>query len=120
MNGKKKLDEDVEMSDGEVDKENDHFAQNAPQLLNMVENQGIVVTQKETGDRVEIDRGQEAFYALLANEMNAMAIKKDIDIAEVHRIFYQVSCKREKLSDAIDGTIKVWTTLEDLALKNDK
>ena len=49
-----------------------------------------------------------------------MAIKKDIDIAEVHRIFYQVSCKREKLSDAIDGTIKVWTTLEDLALKNDK
>ena len=44
MNGKKKLDEDVEMSDGEVDKENDHFAQNAPQLLNMVENQGIVVT----------------------------------------------------------------------------
>ena len=52
--------------------------------------------------------------------MNAMAIEKDIDIAEVHRIFYQVSCKREKLSKAIDGTIKVWTTLEDLALKNDK
>ena len=52
--------------------------------------------------------------------MNQIAIEKDIDIAQVHRIFYQVCCKRERLSDAIDGREKVWTTLEDLALKNDK
>ena len=107
------------MSDGE-DKENDHFSQNATQLLDMVESQGIVVTSKETGDKVEIDRGQEAFYALLANEMNNIAAEKEMDIAEVHRIFYQVSCKRDKLRDAIDGKIRVWTTLEDLALKNDR
>ena len=52
--------------------------------------------------------------------MNQIAIEKEIDIAQVHRIFYQVCCKRERLSDAIDGREKVWTTLEDLALKNDK
>ena len=118
--GKSRIDQDVEMSDDEVDKENDHFQANAPQLHRMVEDRGIVVTSKESGDKVDIETGTEAFYALLANEMNQIAIEKDIDIALVHRIFYQVCCKREKLSDAIDGRIKVWTTLEDLALKNDK
>lgn len=43
------------------------------------------------------------------------------DVAEIHKIFYQVSCNRDKLKSYLRGDeVKVWTTLEDLALKNDR
>ena len=39
---------------------------------------------------------------------------------EVHRIFYEVSCRRELLIKVLEGKkdIKPWSTLEDLALRN--
>ena len=49
----------------------------------------------------------------IANEYNK-------DIAEVHKIFYQVNCRRYRLALALEGKYKAWTKLEDLALKNGK
>ena len=57
---------------------------------------------------------------MIANEMFKVANEFNKDIAEVHRVFYQVSCNREKLGLALDGKYKAWTQLEDLALKNGK
>ena len=54
-------------------------------------------------------QGEEAFYALIANEMFKVAAQYSKDIAEVHRIFYQVSCKRDKLTLALQGQYKTWT-----------
>jgi hypothetical protein len=81
------------------------------------------VTDKKTEERVELKTGQEAFYALLAQDLLKLAQEYERDVAEVHKIFYQVSCNREKLQAVLEEKLdsKVcWTTLEDLALKNDK
>ena len=113
--------ENAEMSENDDDKENEHFCNNSQDLLSMVESKGIVVTDKETGDKVPISSGKEAYYALLAQDMLNFAQDYDRDVAEIHKIFYQVSCNRDKLRLFLQGKeVKVWTTLEDLALKNDK
>ena len=49
----------------------------------------------------------------IANEYNK-------DIVEVHKVFYQVNCRKDKLEQALDGKYKAWTKLEDLALRNGK
>ena len=61
--------ENAEMSENDDDKENEHFCNNSQDLLSMVESKGIVVTDKETGDKVPISSGKEAYYALLAQDM---------------------------------------------------
>ena len=114
--------ENVDLND--QDKENEFFSNNSQDLLSMVESKGIVVTQKETGDKVQISSGIEAYYALLAQDMMNFAKDYEMDVAEIHKIFYQVSCNREKLKSVLSN-IKGnenfrWTPLEDLALKNDK
>ena len=88
------------------------------ELLDNVERQGIVV--KENGNKVEITSGQEAFFALLAQDMFVIAQTYGKDIQEVHKIFYEVSCDREKLIKVLenDATVKRWQTLEDLALRH--
>ena len=81
------------------------------------------MTNKKTGNTVDIETGQEAFYALLAQELLTFAQQYDRDVAEVHKIFYQVSCNRDKLKAVLDNKLEMkvcWTTLEDLALKNEK
>ena len=80
--------ENAEMLEDDEDKENEHFSANSQDLLSMVESKGIVVTQKQTGDKVNISSGKEAYYALLAQDMLNFAQDFDRDVAEVHKIFY--------------------------------
>ena len=42
------------------------------------------------------------------------------DIEEIHRLYFSVSCDREKLIKYLNGdkSVPLWTELEDLALKD--
>ena len=114
--------ENAEMSGEEKENINVN-SQESEDLINMVEDKDILVTNKKTGNLVKIETGQEAFYALLAQDLLTYAQEYDRDVAEVHKIFYQVSCNREKLKAVLEDKLEAkvcWTTLEDLALKNDK
>ena len=86
----------------------------------MIDKQGIVVKEKTNGNQLEISTGQEAYFALLADDMLNIAQTYGKDLQEVHKIFYEVSCDREKLIKVLenDGTVKRWQTLEDLALRH--
>ena len=118
---KTRVDQDA-MEDVGEDKENQEIAANSQELLDMVTKQGIVVTSKETGSKVDINSGQEAYFALLAQDMISIADKYKKDVMEVHQLFYQVSCNREKLISLLSGKSGVtkWSTLEDLAIRNEK
>ena len=76
------------MDDGGEDKENQEKMANSQELLDMVVKQGIVVTKKNTGSRVDLGSGQEAYYALLAQDMLNIAQKFNKDCSEVHLLFY--------------------------------
>ena len=113
--------ENAEMS--EEDQENINVNSQTSKELKEQAEKSVWVTDKKTEERVELKTGQEAFYALLAQDLLKMAQEYERDVAEVHKIFYQVSCNREKLQAVLEEKLdsKVcWTTLEDLALKNDK
>lgn len=113
--------ENAEMSD--EDQENINVNSQTSKELKEQAEKSIWVTDKKTEERVELKTGQEAFYALLAQDLLKSAQEYERDVAEVHKIFYQVSCNREKLQAVLEEKLdsKVcWTTLEDLALKNDK
>ena len=88
--------ENEEMSDEE--KENIHVnSQDSARLLEEVKERKLRVSNKKTDETVELKTGQEAFYALLAQELLEIAQQHDRDVAEIHKMFYQVSCDREKL-----------------------
>ena len=113
--------ENAEMSD--EDQENINVNSQTSKELKEQAEKSIWVTDKKTEERVELKTGQEAFYALLAQDLLKLAQEYERDVAEVHKIFYQVSCNREKLQAVLEEKLdsKVcWTTLEDLALKNEK
>jgi hypothetical protein len=96
---------------------------NSQDLLDMVEKQGIVVTQKGKGTPIEIQTGQEAYFALLAQDMFKIAQRYNKDIQEVHKIFYEVSCNRENLIKVLKderSAVAQWKTLEDLALRHNE
>ena len=97
------------------DKENNQKLANSQELIEQVMKQGIVVTKKDDGQQVNIGSGQEAYYALLAQDMLNISVKYGRDCGEVHLLFYQVSCNRENLISYLEGQkgIAKWTTLEE-------
>lgn len=85
----------------------------------MVDREGIVVVNKKTQDPVDICTGQEAYFAILAQDMYNIADKYKMSMADVHKIFYEVNCDRDLLISYLKkGKVKLWTTLEDLALRH--
>lgn len=110
-----------ELMSGTDDKENqanNHLAAHSQDLLDKYAEMKIVVTNNESGSRVPIESGQEAFYALLAQEMLELSQKYDRDAMEVHKVFYEVSCNMKALREFLEGNqVCRWTPLEDLALK---
>jgi hypothetical protein len=113
---------DTEMAADE-DKENAVLNANSQDLLDMVSNKGIVVREKGgTGQPIELVTGQEAYFALLAQDMLAIATHFSVGVQEVHKIFYEVNCNRENLlkvlADKEGHQVKRWQTLEDLALRH--
>jgi hypothetical protein len=81
--------------------------------------------EANTGERVDVNSGQQAYFALLAKEMLSLADKYKKDVHVVHKIFYGLSCNYENLIKFLDNpsskdNIKPWEPLEDLALKGTK
>jgi Txe/YoeB family toxin of Txe-Axe toxin-antitoxin module len=76
--------------------------------MDHVEKEGIVVFTKEGKEDadsrvVKLENGEEAYYALLASDMLQLSNKYKRDIDEVHKIFYEVSGKRDKLIKILEG-----------------
>ena len=53
--------------------------------------------------------------------MLSLADKFSKDVDEVHKLFFQVSCDRERLVKYLQGdrSVHLWGELEDLALKEE-
>ena len=64
--------------------------------------------------------GEVAFFALLASDMLDLAEKYKRDVDDVHRLFFEVSCDREKLVKLLEGkqNVQKWEQIEDLAVKD--
>lgn len=74
--------------------------------------------------------GEVAYFALLAADMLELAEKYRRDVDDVHHIYFQVSCDRDKLIKILENgpTTKPgntsekdmpWQLIEDLAAKDD-
>lgn len=70
---------------------------------------------------MHITDGEVAFFALLAQDMLDLAEKYKRDVDEVHKLFFEVSCDRDKLVKLLDGQkgVAKWQLIEDLAVKDD-
>ena len=51
-----------------------------------------------------VTEGEVAFFALLASDMLDLAEKYKRDVDDVHRLFFEVSCDREKLIKLLEGS----------------
>lgn len=69
---------------------------------------------------VAVTEGEVAFFALLASDMLDLAEKYKRDVDDVHRLFFEVSCDREKLVKLLEGSMSIqkWEQIEDLAVKD--
>ena len=76
---------------------------NSQEMIEEVKQSSIIVQEKGTGSPVEVITGQQAYFALLAQDLINIATKYEYDIAEVHKIFYEVSCNRDKLIEVINA-----------------
>jgi len=124
--------DDIDMvENNQADKENQsgvNLNLSSQDLLEMVDRKGLYVTDKNTSKRVDISTGHEAYFALLAEDMFNIANSYSRPMGDVHNIFYEVSCNRDKLIQVLDAqkkdskvdpaTIPRWQTLEDLALRH--
>ena len=91
-------------------------------LLDTVEKEGIVVFKNngESKEQVQLVTGQEAYFALLAQDMLTLADKYKRDVDQLHKLFFQLCCDREKLINLLEGQkVDTWSILEDLAVKDD-
>ena len=70
--------------------------------------------------QVKITSAESAFFALLASDMLTLSEKYKRDVDDVHKLFFEVSCDREKLVKLLEGgNVSKWQLLEDLAIKDD-
>ncbi len=52
---------------------------------------------------MNITEGESAFFALLAADMLDLAEKYKRDVDDVHKMFFEVCCDREKLVKLLEG-----------------
>ena len=74
---------------------------NSQEMIEEVKQSSIIVTEKETGSEVEVITGQQAYFALLAQDLINIATRYKYNVDEVHKIFYEVSCNRDNLIEVI-------------------
>jgi len=72
------IDEDVEMAYEK--NEPDFIELRKQEMIDQVQKQRIQVTEKEGGSVVDVQTGQEAYFALLAREMLEVASKYGKDV----------------------------------------
>jgi hypothetical protein len=70
-----------------------------------VHSSGIVIYRKDDEDKreVKVTEGEAAYFALLASDMLDLAEKYKRDVDDVHRLFFEVSCDRDKLVKILSG-----------------
>ncbi len=90
-------------------------------MIEAVEAEGLVVYRRDDSEKrqVAVTEGEVAYFALLAADMLDLAEKYKRDVEEVHLLFFQVSCDRDRLIRLLEGKARVdrWQQLEDLAVK---
>lgn len=95
---------------------------NAQTLLETVQNEGLIVYKRDDEEKrqIAVTDGEVAFFALLASDMLDLAEKYKRDVDDVHRLFFEVSCDREKLVKLLEGkqNVQKWEQIEDLAVKD--
>ena len=59
-------------------------------------------------------------FVELAQDMMVIACKYEFEVEEVHKLYYSVSCDRNKLIGHLNGdkSVQLWSELEDLALRD--
>jgi len=95
---------------------------NQRELKQAFERENLVVVKRFGEDRRvnQTTDLEEIYFALLAQDMMQLAAKYKRDIDEIHKIFFEVSCDREKLIKILEGkNVDKWSLLEDLALEGD-
>jgi hypothetical protein len=86
-----------------------HQILNEEMLMEEVEREGLVIIKKDGDEEdhsrqvVKVANGFEAYFALLAQDMMGLADKYKRDVEEVHKIFFELSCDREKLIKFLEG-----------------
>lgn len=110
-----------EADDEQQDELMDIDSLNDAQLKNQVNQHGIQVFTKDTGEKKEIDSAEEAYFALLAKQMLDLAARYKKDIEYIHDLYFNVSANQEKMIRYLEGCkqTKPWGHLEDLALQDD-
>lgn len=74
-------------------------------LVDAVAAEGLVVYRRDDQEKreVAVTEGEVAFFALLAADMLDLAEKYKRDVDDVHRLFFEVSCDRDKLVKLLEG-----------------
>ena len=95
---------------------------NAQTLIETVQSEGLIVYKRDDEEKraISITDGEVAFFALLASDMLDLAEKYKRDVDDVHRMFFEVSCDRDKLVKLLEGkqSVQKWEQIEDLAVKD--
>jgi hypothetical protein len=91
-------------------------------LIETVQSEGLIVYKRDDEEKraISITDGEVAFFALLASDMLDLAEKYKRDVDDVHRMFFEVSCDRDKLVKLLEGkqSVQKWEQIEDLAVKD--
>ena len=77
-------------------------------LLSLVESEGLIAFRRDDQEKrqVAITEGESAFFALLAADMLEIAEKYKRDVDEIHRMFFEVNCDRERLVRMLESAGK--------------
>lgn len=67
----------------------DHQA--ADKMIEQVKKNDLVVRDQQ-GNPISVEKGKDAFFALMAQDLLSIAAKYEKDVDEVHKIYFQVSC----------------------------
>lgn len=91
-------------------------------LLEAFKAENLLVYRRDDEEKrtIAVNDGEVAFFALLAQDMLELADKYKRDVDEVHRLFFEVSCDRDRLVKLLEGqkNVQKWALIEDLAVKD--
>jgi seryl-tRNA synthetase len=106
----KKINEGLENGNDDIDME---FEQeninlknlNSDQVQEAMKKQDLMVFSRWNNEERQIthDETDKGYFALLASEMLEIADKYKRDVEEVHKIFFEVSCQKDKLIKILEG-----------------
>ena len=85
-------------------------------MIELCEEKQISVRNKVSGENVPITNGQQAFFALLSQDMNNLADRYEANYEDCLKIFYEVNCDRALLCQVLKNA-KTKKTIRDKKMK---